>query len=131
MTDSEQGRPATLDDMVRYWPGKTREELAAAKAEAEAAGGVFTIHEHPALADCLDLVRPDGTHTDPDDVVARATAQMRAAGLHVVPPRPQAEVEAEVDAMMAVWREQAAVEEDAADLAAGIVNLRPDEWSER
>lgn len=36
-------RPATLDDMRRFWPDKTDEELQAAAAAIAAAGGEMTV----------------------------------------------------------------------------------------
>ena len=36
-------RPATADDMARFWPDKTPDELAAARTAIEAAGATMTV----------------------------------------------------------------------------------------
>jgi len=40
---SERARPATREDMRRFWPDLTEEELAAAWAAIESAGATMTV----------------------------------------------------------------------------------------
>jgi len=47
-TDQPAERPATMEDMRRFWPDKTAEELEAAAAAVAEAGGEMTVVTVPA-----------------------------------------------------------------------------------